>query len=202
MELLAYGESGWLLDCGDSTEARRWYAGLAEASPAPAVADVVLGARTVLVVAAPGETAGARRVIEAVEPVDPDAADLDDVVIAVAYDGPDLDHVARHLDLSTAEVIELHTGTAWTVAFCGFAPGFGYLTCEHDRLVVPRRPSPRARIDTGSVGLAGPFSGVYPRASPGGWQIIGHTDDRIWEPDRNPPARLQAGSRVVFEERR
>ena len=77
--------------------------------------------------------------------------------------------------LSTDEVIKAHTGQQWTVAFCGFAPGFGYLVGEDDRLRVSRRADPRTTVPAGAVGLAGSFSGIYPREGPGGWQLIGRT---------------------------
>lgn len=198
MRLLPYGESGWLLDCDDAHEAQRWFTGLSGADT-PDFADVVLGARTVLVATVPGAHRRAHRVIESTEPRDPQASDVDDVTIRVRYDGPDLEDVARHLGLSTTEVVDLHTASAWTVAFSGFVPGFGYLTTDHERLTVPRRASPRPRIAAGSVGLAGSYSGVYPKDSPGGWQIIGHTDTVLWSVDRDPPALFRAGCLVTFE---
>src|SRR5699024_2039294 len=121
------------------------------------------------------------------------------VTVAVAYDGPDLDDVATATGLAPEEVIAAHTGTEWTVAFTGFAPGFGYLVGGDRRLNVPRRDAPRTAVPAGSVGLAGSFSGVYPRPSPGGWQLIGRTDARLWQPDRDPPALLRPGMTVRFE---
>jgi KipI family sensor histidine kinase inhibitor len=97
-------------------------------------------------------------------------------------------------------VVARHTGSEWTVAFAGFAPGFGYLTGGDPRLEVPRRETPRTRIPAGSVGLAGRFAGVYPHDSPGGWQLIGSTTLRVWDLDRDPPALLAPGVRVRFEE--
>jgi KipI family sensor histidine kinase inhibitor len=120
------------------------------------------------------------------------------VEIAVRYDGPDLDEVARLTGLSTAGVVAAHTGTPWQVGFGGFAPGFAYLVGGDPRLRVARRPSPRAAVPAGSVGLAGEFSGIYPRASPGGWQLIGRTDAVLWDLDRDPPALLQPGALVRF----
>ena len=120
------------------------------------------------------------------------------VEIPVDYDGEDLDEVAQLLQLTRADVIALHTGSDYTVAFTGFAPGFGYLSGGHPRLNVPRRSTPRTRIPAGAVGLAGRFSGVYPRASPGGWQIIGVTATPMWDLSRAVPALLQPGFRVRF----
>lgn len=120
------------------------------------------------------------------------------VEIPVAYQGEDLDEVARLLGVSRAEVIRRHTGSDYTVAFTGFAPGFAYLSGGHASLNVPRRATPRTRIPAGSVGLAGEFSGVYPQASPGGWQIIGTTAVPMWDLGRDVPALLQPGFQVRF----
>jgi KipI family sensor histidine kinase inhibitor len=131
------------------------------------------------------------------------AASVDErpaVELPVRYDGPDLAEVAGMLGLSRQAVVELHTGSEWRVAFSGFAPGFGYLVTDHDRLVVPRRATPRTAVPVGSVGLAGEFSGVYPRSSPGGWQLIGCTDAVLWDADVEPPALLSPGTVVRFVE--
>ena len=118
--------------------------------------------------------------------------------IPVRYNGPDLADVAALTGLSPAEVVAAHTGTPWTVGFGGFAPGFSYLVGGDPRLEVPRREQPRTRVPAGAVGLAGAFSGIYPRSSPGGWQVIGQTDAVLWDVDRDPPALLQPGARVQF----
>ncbi|MBC7304006.1 MAG: allophanate hydrolase subunit 1 [Nocardia sp.] len=120
------------------------------------------------------------------------------VEIPVRYDGADLAEVARLLDLSIPAVIAAHTGTIWRCAFVGFAPGFGYLTSLDGRLTVPRRTQARTAIPAGSVALAGGYSAVYPRATPGGWQLIGTTDLRMWAVDRDPPALVRAGSAIKF----
>jgi KipI family sensor histidine kinase inhibitor len=120
------------------------------------------------------------------------------VRIPVVYDGPDLAEVADRSGLSAAEVIAAHTGPTWRVAFAGFAPGFAYLVGGDGRLAVPRRESPRTRVPPGSVALAAGYSAVYPRASPGGWQLIGHTDSAMWDLTRDPPALLRPGQRVQF----
>lgn len=132
----------------------------------------------------------------------PTRSDVDgrEVVIPVAYDGADLSEVARLTGLTEREVIAAHTGTPWRVAFGGFAPGFAYLVGGDPRLQVPRRDTPRSKVPPGSVGLAGEFSGVYPRESPGGWQLIGRTDLVMWDVDREPPALLSAGATVRFVE--
>ncbi|WP_280481692.1 5-oxoprolinase subunit B family protein [Nocardia cyriacigeorgica] len=120
------------------------------------------------------------------------------VLIPVHYDGADLDEVARTLGLTVEEVIAAHTGTVWRCAFVGFAPGFGYLRSPDDRLGVGRRAESRTAIPAGSVALAGGYSAVYPRKSPGGWQLIGHTELTMWDVDRDPPALIRAGTAVRF----
>ncbi|WP_431275510.1 5-oxoprolinase/urea amidolyase family protein [Variovorax ureilyticus] len=120
------------------------------------------------------------------------------IEIPVTYDGEDLEDVARLLGISAQEVIRRHTGSDYTVAFTGFAPGFAYLTGGHPSFDLPRRATPRTRIPAGAVGLAGTFSGVYPQASPGGWQIIGVTATPMWDLSRERPALLQPGQRVRF----
>jgi KipI family sensor histidine kinase inhibitor len=120
------------------------------------------------------------------------------IEIPVHYDGPDLEDVSELTGLTVGEVIAAHTGRPWRVAFGGFAPGFAYLAEGDPRLNVPRRSTPRTVVPAGAVGLAGPFSGIYPRPSPGGWQLLGHTDLALWETERQPPALLQPGYYVRF----
>ncbi len=119
------------------------------------------------------------------------------VQIPVHYNGEDLDEVATLLGISRAEVIQRHTAHDYSVAFCGFAPGFAYLTGGAG-FQVPRRQTPRTRIPAGAVALAGDFSGVYPKASPGGWQIIGVTPLQMWDLNRPEPALLRPGYKVRF----
>jgi KipI family sensor histidine kinase inhibitor len=120
------------------------------------------------------------------------------IEIPVTYDGEDLAEVAQLLGVTPAEVVQMHTGQEYAVGFTGFAPGFAYLTGGHPQLDVPRRSSPRTRIPAGSVALAGTFSGVYPRESPGGWQLIGTTPAQMWDLARDRPALLLPGDRVRF----
>ncbi|MFB8009753.1 allophanate hydrolase subunit 1 [Nocardia sp. NPDC056000] len=126
---------------------------------------------------------------------DPDA---EPIRIPVRYDGADLPEVARLLGLTRDEVIAQHTSTVWRCAFVGFAPGFGYLESADGRLTVPRRPESRTAIPPGAVALAGGYSAVYPRRSPGGWQLIGSTDAPLWDVDRDPPALIRAAAAVQF----
>jgi KipI family sensor histidine kinase inhibitor len=130
----------------------------------------------------------------------PPAAAPDGPVVEIAcrYDGADLAAVATAWGVSEPEVARLHTAADYRVAFCGFSPGFAYLTGLGDRFAVPRLPSPRTAVPAGSVGLAGSYTGVYPRSSPGGWQIIGRTDAVVWDPGQEPPALLTPGARVKF----
>jgi KipI family sensor histidine kinase inhibitor len=120
------------------------------------------------------------------------------VEIPVRYDGPDLDDVAALAGCRRDELIALHTGALYTAAFIGFAPGFAYLTGGDDRLVVPRRAAPRSAVPAGSVALAAGYCGIYPRESPGGWQLIGTTDAELWNTARAEPALLAPGTRVRF----
>ncbi|MEU0542563.1 carboxyltransferase domain-containing protein [Nocardia sp. NPDC005978] len=127
-----------------------------------------------------------------------DGADAEPVVIPVRYDGEDLPAVARLLGITEAEVIAQHTGVEWRCAFAGFAPGFGYLESADSRLSVPRRDRARTAIPAGAVALAGGYSAVYPRRSPGGWQLIGTTEAVMFHVDQDPPALVRAGTRVRF----
>ena len=120
------------------------------------------------------------------------------VLIPVHYNGEDLQEVAQLLGVTPEDVVRMHTSAEYSVAFTGFAPGFAYLAGGDMRLDVPRRKTPRTRIAAGSVGLAGQFSGIYPQASPGGWQIIGVTPVQMWDLERATPALLQPGFRVQF----
>ncbi|MFI5838703.1 allophanate hydrolase subunit 1 [Catenuloplanes sp. NPDC051500] len=122
------------------------------------------------------------------------------IMISTRYDGEDLDDVARLWDTDRAGVVAIHTGTEFRVAFCGFAPGFAYLTGLGPRHHVPRRPSPRTRVPVGTVALAGPYSGVYPTASPGGWQLIGRTREKLFDLEKDEPALLTPGATVRFVE--
>ncbi|WP_405832682.1 allophanate hydrolase subunit 1 [Streptomyces sp. NBC_01176] len=120
------------------------------------------------------------------------------IEIPVRYDGPDLADVAARWGVTERLVPEIHAAAEFRVAFCGFAPGFGYLTGLPSRYDVPRRATPRTSVPAGSVALAGPYTGVYPRSSPGGWQLIGTTDAVLWDHARVPAALLAPGTRVRF----
>ena len=198
MRLLPAGENALLVEFSDLPETMSYHRSMVRQRP-DAVVDLVPAARTVLVIF-DGAPAPILEWVAALEPaVDDPTAASEAVTIPVTYDGADLDDVARLTGLSVAEVVAAHTEQTWTVAFGGFAPGFGYLVGTDTRLHVPRRDSPRTSVPAGAVGLAGKFSGIYPRSSPGGWQLIGRTDAQLWNLDRDPPALLSPGTTVRFE---
>lgn len=213
MRLLPYGDRGLLVELPDTPAVVALVAALrADPAVAEVALDVVPGARTVLLVARPGVPLDRLRSVVPDESVvigdesrqecpvrrDEEPTEL---LVPVTYDGPDLAEVARLTGLGEDEVVAAHTGMPWRVAFGGFAPGFAYLAGGDPRLRVPRRAQPRTRVPAGSVGLAGELSGIYPRASPGGWQLLGRTDLVLWDLDRDPPALLTAGQLVRFEAR-
>ncbi|WP_346028743.1 urea amidolyase family protein [Arthrobacter parietis] len=163
--------------------------------------DVLAAARTVLAVFdSSGSARAARTAVSALDVAQTKDAltSADPVRIEVVYDGDDLPEVGRLTGLGADGVIEAHTGQIWTAAFGGFAPGFAYLVGENESLNVPRRTSPRTAVPAGSVALAGNFSAVYPRRSPGGWQLIGRTSTRMWDLDREQPALLRPGTPVQY----
>lgn len=124
--------------------------------------------------------------------------------IPVVYDGPDLGRVAEHAGIRPREVGDLHASTLYRVAMIGFAPGFPYLDGLAPKLHTPRLDTPRPKVEAGSVAIGGSHTGIYSIASPGGWNLIGHTDIRLFDPARAKPGRehemcfLQAGERVRF----
>ena len=195
MKLRRAGPQGLLIELPGLSEVRRLAAELRRRAPA-GVTEIVPAARTVLLQGSGLDALAAEIEGWTLPPLEDGARPL--VEIPVRYDGPDLDEVCALTHLSRDELIALHTGASFTVAFCGFAPGFAYLTGVPDVLRVPRRATPRTRVDAGAVGLAGEFSGVYPRASPGGWQIIGRTARAMWDETRDPPNLLAPGTRVKF----
>jgi KipI family sensor histidine kinase inhibitor len=200
VSVLDYGDQALLLQFDSTAEVLAWAAALRDAAM-PDVLDIVPAARTVLLkLGGPGRQAAIRRrlqtmqVVADTEPVTPG----EPLVIDVVYDGADLDEVAELTGLTTAQVIDAHTANPWNVGFCGFAPGFAYLVGGDPRLAVPRRSEPRPAVPAGAVGLAGEFTGIYPRRSPGGWQLIGRTDAALWDIGRPAPALLTPGTWVQF----
>ena len=196
-----YGDRALLIECGSTGEVLALARVLREAA-LPGVIDVVPGARTVLVsVDEPRHQGPVRALLAAIPVPAPEIsarAGPVDMVIDVVYDGADLAEVAHRLGMGAADVVAAHTGTTWQVGFAGFAPGFAYLVGGDSRLAVPRRREPRPRVPAGSVALAGEFSGIYPRESPGGWQLIGRTEVVLWDISRPQPALLIPGMSVRF----
>lgn len=204
MRVLPYGPSALLVELDSVDQVRAVHSALHEAYRAgrlPDVVELVPAARTVLVAVRPGSSDlhAARAELSAV-PLDrpPPAPSGPPLIVPVHYDGADLELVARTANCSSAEVVSMHTGGVYTVAFCGFSPGFGYLTGLPAPLRQPRLDTARPEVPTGSVGIADEFTGVYPRASPGGWRLIGRTEMTLFDPSAQPPAALAPGRRVRF----
>ncbi len=167
------------------------------------IVDLVPAATTVLVLTSPGNDLGelgatVARIAENLDPGVNPVPEGDEVHIRVRYDGPDLDKVAEFTGLDRSEVIARHTGAPWRAAFGGFAPGFAYLVGGDPALDVPRRQESRTAVPAGAVALAGGYSAVYPAESPGGWQLIGTTEARLWDVHRDPPALIGPGTVVRF----
>jgi KipI family sensor histidine kinase inhibitor len=172
-----------------------------ECAPLPGQRDLVPAARTVLVVLdrTPSDLDAAT--LRRLDPsASASAAAGKSLELPVVFDGADLADVAELTGRSVAALVEALTTAELTVAFGGFAPGFGYLSGLPEELHVPRRATPRTRVPAGSVALAGPFAGVYPQASPGGWQLVGRTDAVLFDVDRDPPALLVPGTAVRFRD--
>lgn len=199
-EILPFGDAAFLVELGSLADVLALHRGLAASAEPGVVVDIVPAARTILVTFEPEGGAEVRAWLERTEPhgADDDGGRL--VRIDVAYGGADLGAVAALLKVSETEVVRRHTAAPWRAAFTGFAPGFAYLVAPDARLQVPRRAEPRTAVPAGSVGLAGEFSGVYPRASPGGWQLIGTTTAALWDPAAAEPALIRPGDRVIFRE--
>jgi KipI family sensor histidine kinase inhibitor len=203
MRLLPCGTDAVLVEADDAGQVLA----LADALSAdPDTAEVVPGARTVLARAHRRMSAQLReRIAATADRIASSTAEAgagrscgERVDLPVVYDGADLAATAQELGIGTDELIARHAGGDYVVAFCGFAPGFAYLTGLDERLHVARLPEPRTRVPAGSVGIAGGFSGVYPRKSPGGWRLLGRTGARLWDVDADPPALLPPGTRVRF----
>jgi KipI family sensor histidine kinase inhibitor len=214
--VLPYGDRAVLVELDEADAvAIAGYAARVRRSGIPGIVDVVPAARTVLVVVDPEVTtpAGVGAQLAGLRADDPDTDDPDPddpddlggaapagrtVTIDVRYDGPDLADVARHSGLSVAEVIRRHGAPTYRSAFCGFAPGFAYLTGLDPALQLPRRPTPRTRVPRGSVAIAAEYCGIYPQEMPGGWHLLGRTDAVLFDLALAVPALLVAGTAVRF----
>lgn len=198
MRFLPVGPSTILVELADLDATLALFDSLTR-TPLDDVEEVVPAARTLLIRLRPDASAEAVAAALAGRDLSSrDAGTPRTVEIPVVYDGEDLAESAERLGIDTDELIRRHTEAQYTVAFTGFAPGFAYLSAPDADLVVPRRKTPRTKIPAGAVGLAGPFSGIYPRESPGGWQIIGTTPLVMFDPEREPPTLLEPGDRVKF----
>lgn len=199
MRWLRYGTDAVLVECSSRAEAEAVRATVVSTAH-PDVLEAVPGATTLLVSVRPGSKAldEIRALVERADLTHPPAGEPREHVLAVRYDGEDLELVARTAGITVEQVVELHTGAEYTVAFTGFAPGFGYLTGLPVPLRQSRLDSARTRVPAGSVAVAGEFAGVYPRASPGGWRLLGRTGAVLFDPEAERPALLVPGDRVRF----
>ncbi len=197
-QVRAVGDTALVVDLDNQAAALGLWRTL-QHKPGPGQVEVVVGARSVLVRYAAGtDLAALAGHLRTTVPTPDLDRPSERVTIETIYDGVDLDEVGELTGLGRDGVVAAHTGVEWTVAFTGFAPGFGYLTAPDHPLRVPRRAHPRTEVPAGAVGLAGEFSGIYPRPSPGGWQLIGRTNARLWDLNREPPALLRPGVAVRF----
>lgn len=213
VRLLPSGRAALLVECDSLADVLALHDALAASAP-DGLVELVPAARTLLVSVDPDrlplESAASwvRRVAaDAARAVTPapggtagpaPAGSADAVVIEVDYRGDDLAETAALLEVSAEHLVARHVATAWRVAFIGFAPGFGYLVADEWPFDVPRLDVARTRVPAGAVGLAGAFSGAYPRESPGGWRLVGRTDAALWDPHAEAPALLVPGRTVRF----
>ena len=193
MQLIRVGRSAVLAEVADAAAAHS-LAVFARRAGVPA-GEVVPAARSVLFddVSDPG------RIEELLAGWSPEQPPTGAVVeLPVVYDGEDLTDVAERWGTDPDGVVERHTSLEFVSAFCGFAPGFAYLSGLPSELAVPRLDSPRTRVPAGAVGIAGTWCAAYPTASPGGWRLLGRTEVALWDPGREQPALLPPGTRVRF----
>jgi KipI family sensor histidine kinase inhibitor len=196
MKVRRVGASALLIECSDSDRVEAWRAELWRRRETGELraAEIVPGALTVLL---DGVEPGTEALLTAWEPTSGEPrAEGDLVEIPTAFDGADLASVADLWRVTPEAAISRLTATELTVAFCGFAPGFAYMRGLPDSWAVPRLPAPRPRVPAGAVGLAGTYAGIYPSASPGGWQLVGHTRSELFDVRREHPALLSPGTRV------
>jgi KipI family sensor histidine kinase inhibitor len=195
MRVRPVGSSSLLIECADAEQVEAWRAELwrRRSDGQLTVVDIVPGVTTILLDGVPAGTAEALRswtpgaVALAASPL---------VEIPTVFDGQDLQAVAELWDVAVPAVVERLVAASMRVAFCGFAPGFAYLSGLPSDWAVPRLPAPRPRVPAGSVALAGGYAGIYPTASPGGWRLVGRTDANLFDVRREPPALLAPGTRV------
>jgi len=199
MRILPCGEDALLIELDNAQSAIATHQALCDAN-LPGVVEMVPAERTVLVTVNPRTTQLSQLVqqLSTVTPSDIAPTDRGAIELPVVYDGPDLGSVCEITGMESEELIECHRRQVWTVAFTGFAPGFGYMTSREWTHSIPRHSESRLKVRAGAVGLAGCYCGIYPLDAPGGWQIIGHTSARMWDLARESPALLVPGTRVAF----
>lgn len=205
IRVLRYGAHALLVECADLAEVAALYAELTRRRDAGALAvvhDIVPAERTVLIDGLADPAVLAKLAADlptwSLPAAEPLARGGQTVEIPVRYAAPDLADVAAAWNVSESDVAAIHSAHEYRVAFCGFAPGFAYLVGLPQVYHLPRRPTPRPSVPAGSVAVAGPYTGVYPRSSPGGWHLIGTTDADLWDLARDEPALLVPGSIVRF----
>lgn len=203
-QILRVGTRSVLVDLPDLDEVMAWHATLT-AHPLPGQVEVIAAAKTVLVnLASRRDAQAAFQALQSFVPQPHNPQDSRHHTIGVIYDGEDLASTAELMGISSEELITRHTEQKWLAAFGGFAPGFTYCVPSADDTRgytwdTPRRDSPRTAVPAGAVGLAGQFSAVYPRTSPGGWQLLGHTDTPMWDASStDSPALLQPGDTLNY----
>lgn len=200
MNILRCGLTHALVELDTQEQVLSWHGSVRDHRPT-GMLEVIPAARTVLVRFDPKRTSFARlrEELVALPVTERTSQRVNEVVVPVRYDGPDMPEVASATGLSRGEVIARHTSATYTVAFCGFSPGFGYLTGLDPVLRLPRRANPRTVVPAGSIALADEYTGIYPRSSPGGWRLIGTSEVVAWDLHRTPPALFTPGTRVRFE---
>lgn len=183
-----FGHDGWLVDTDEPLA-------LAAALTGAGLVEVVPGDAVVLL---RGDDTTVRSALDRL-PEQLPPAELGPIVeLPATWDGEDLEHMAESAGLTAAGVVTTLRETVLTVSFCGFSPGFGYLTGLPEPLHIPRRARPRQRVPAGSIAIAAGYAAVYPTASPGGWHLLGTCRTRLFDPDRPDPALLAPGVRVRF----
>ncbi|WP_328464133.1 allophanate hydrolase subunit 1 [Actinoplanes sp. NBC_00393] len=196
MKIRRVGAAALLIECAGGDEVEAWRAELwrRRESGELHVVEIVPGARTVLL---DGIAPGTETLLAGWEPAPGEArAEGELVEIPTAFDGADLESVAELWQVAPDQAVQRLVDTPLTVAFCGFAPGFAYLRGLPEAWAVPRLATPRPRVPAGAVALAGEYAGIYPSASPGGWQLVGRTDKNLFDVRREHPALLSPGTRV------
>jgi KipI family sensor histidine kinase inhibitor len=195
MRVRRAGPRALLIECSSASEAQAWRAALWERREQGVFSadEIVPGERTVLL---DGVDAGQIDLAALAPAADFSPPDGPVVEIATMFDGEDLSFVASRWDMSSKSVVRRLAGTEFTVAFCGFAPGFAYMRGLDPLWAVPRLDAPRPRVPAGAVALAGAYAGIYPTASPGGWRLVGRTDQHLFDVRREPPSLLAPGTRV------